>query len=221
MKVPMGPFSVLSHWYRYCGKRVLDLALTLPVLIILSPLLALIALLVRVRLGSPVLFRQQRPGLHGRPFTILKFRTMTDARDANGQLLPDAERLTPLGAWLRRTSLDELPELINVLRGEMSLVGPRPLLMEYLARYTPEQARRHEVKPGITGWAQIHGRNALTWEEKFALDVWYVERQSFLLDVKILLLTAWIVLKREGISQEGHATMPEFGGIKQAPENSS
>lgn len=202
----------------YRGKRLFDLVLTIPALAFLSPVLTIIALLVRVRLGSPVLFRQQRPGLHGRPFTLLKFRTMTDARDANGDLLPDEQRLPPFGQFLRRTSLDELPELINVLRGDMSLVGPRPLLMQYLDRYTPDQMRRHEVRPGITGWAQINGRNALSWEEKFALDVWYVDHLSLWLDLKITLLTMWKVLRREGISQEGFATMPEFMGTESVPD---
>lgn len=181
-------------------------------LLLCAPILAVIALLVRLKLGSTVLFRQQRPGLHGKPFTLYKFRTMTNARDANGNLLPDADRLTNFGRFLRRTSLDELPELINVLKGDMSLVGPRPLLMHYLDRYTPEQARRHEVQPGITGWAQINGRNAVSWEEKFRLDVWYVDHVSFWLDLKILFLTAWKVLRKEGISQAGYATMPEFFG---------
>lgn len=196
----------------YRGKRLFDLVLTVPALALLSPVLAMTVLLVRIKLGSPVLFRQQRPGLHGQPFTLLKFRTMTDARDANGDLLPDEQRLPPFGRFLRRTSLDELPELINVLRGDMSLVGPRPLLMQYLDRYTPDQMRRHEVRPGITGWAQINGRNALSWEEKFALDVWYVDHLSLWLDLKIILLTMWKVLRREGISQEGFATMPELMG---------
>lgn len=200
--------------YRQYGKRLLDLAITIPALIMLAPLLALLAMLVRVKLGAPVLFRQQRPGLHGKPFTIHKFRTMTDARDAQGNLLPDAERLTPFGQWLRSTSLDELPELFQVLTGEVSLVGPRPLLMQYLDRYTPEQMRRHEVKPGITGWAQINGRNALAWEEKFALDVWYVDQLSLWLDLKIIALTAWKILTREGINQQGHATAPEFMGTR-------
>lgn len=158
--------------------------------------------------------RQTRPGRQARPFTVYKFRTMTDARDANGQLRPDADRLTKFGRFLRSTSLDELPELFNVLKGDMSLVGPRPLLMQYLARYTPEQARRHAVRPGITGWAQVNGRNALTWEQKFELDVWYVDHVSFLLDVKIIILTVWKTLKREGISQPGRATMEEFMGKK-------
>jgi len=193
-------------------KRIVDLALAGSALILLSPGLALLALLIRARLGSPVLFRQQRPGLQGRPFTIYKFRTMTAARDPQGQLLPDAQRLTPLGRFLRRWSLDELPEFVNVIKGDMSLVGPRPLLMRYLDRYTPEQMRRHEVKPGITGWAQVNGRNALTWEEKFALDVWYVDNWSLWLDFKILGLTLWKIVKREGINQPGHATAEEFMG---------
>jgi len=165
---------------------------------------------VRRELGRPVLFRQVRPGLHGKPFMMYKFRTMTEERDAEGRLLPDEKRLTSFGAWLRSWSLDELPELFNVLKGDMSLVGPRPLLMEYLDRYTPEQFRRHEVKPGITGWAQINGRNAISWEEKFKLDVWYVDNWSLWLDMKIIALTFWKVIKREGINQPGHATMEEF-----------
>jgi len=198
--------------YRRIGKRLLDVTLALAALVLLLPFIGLLALLVRVKLGAPVLFRQQRPGLGGRPFTILKFRTMTDARDEQGQLLSDAERLTPFGRFLRSTSLDELPELWNVLRGDMSLVGPRPLLMQYLSRYTPEQARRHEVRPGITGWAQVNGRNALSWEQKFALDVWYVDHVSFWLDAKIIALTVWKILNREGISQPGQATAEEFMG---------
>jgi lipopolysaccharide/colanic/teichoic acid biosynthesis glycosyltransferase len=192
------------------GKRIFDVAVSATVLAILSPLLALVALVVRIFLGSPALFRQVRPGYKARPFKCLKFRTMTDKRDAQGQLFSDAERLTPLGRFLRGTSLDELPELINVIRGEMSLVGPRPLLMHYLDRYTPEQMRRHDVRPGITGWAQINGRNAASWEQKFAYDVWYIENRSLWLDLKILALTLWKTLKREGISQPGHATMQEF-----------
>ena len=198
--------------YRRFGKRLLDVTLALAALAFLLPFIGLIALLVRTQLGTPVLFRQQRPGLRGRPFTIFKFRTMTDMRDEQGNLRPDAERLTPFGRFLRGASLDELPELWNVLRGDMSLVGPRPLLMQYLERYSPEQARRHEVRPGITGWAQVNGRNALTWEQKFALDVWYVDNLSFWLDLKIIALTAWKILKREGISQPGQATMKEFMG---------
>ena len=198
--------------YRRLGKRLLDLGVAVLASIIAAPILGLMALLVRVKVGAPILFRQTRPGWHGKPFTLYKFRTMTNARDARGNLLPDAERLTRFGRFLRATSLDELPELFNVLRGEMSLVGPRPLLMQYLDRYTPEQARRHEAKPGLTGWAQVNGRNALTWEQKFALDVWYVDHQSLWLDARIIATTIWKVLTREGISQPGHATMEEFRG---------
>lgn len=193
-------------------KRVIDLLLTILLSLFLLPMLFVLVLVIRWRLGSPVLFRQQRPGLHGKPFIIYKFRTMTNATDEAGRLLPDSERLTAFGKFLRSTSFDELPELWNVLRGDMSLVGPRPLLMQYLERYTPEQMRRHDMKPGITGWAQIHGRNAISWEEKFALDVWYVDHQSFWLDVKILARTIWKVVYREGISQQGEATMQEFQG---------
>ncbi len=193
-------------------KRAFDLTLALLALTVLSPMIGLIALLVWFNLGAPVLFRQPRPGLHGTTFTLYKFRTMTDARDAQGNLLPDAERLTPIGRFLRSASLDELPELFNVLKGDMSLVGPRPLLMRYMDRYTPEQMRRHEVKPGITGWAQVNGRNVLTWEEKFALDVWYVDHWSLWLDLKTIFLTVWKVLTREGISQPGQATAQEFMG---------
>ena len=192
-------------------KRVFDVVVSATALVVLAPVMGLIALLVWRTMGRPVLFRQARPGLHGKPFVMYKFRTMRDLRDAEGNLLPDEARLTPFGRWLRTTSLDELPELVNVLRGEMSLVGPRPLLMEYLERYTPEQARRHEVKPGITGWAQIHGRNNLSWEERLRLDVWYVDHWSLWLDLKILWRTLWMVLRREGISAQGHATMPRFG----------
>jgi lipopolysaccharide/colanic/teichoic acid biosynthesis glycosyltransferase len=198
--------------YHAWGKRLLDLVLAVPTLIVLSPVLLLVALAVRVRLGSPTLFRQQRPGLHGRPFTIYKFRTMTDAHDIQGNSLSDPERITPLGHFLRGTSLDELPELFNVLRGDMSLVGPRPLLMQYLALYSVEQLRRHEVKPGITGWAQVNGRNAITWERKFAFDIWYVDHLSPGLDLKILMLTAWKILKREGITPPGQPATPEFMG---------
>jgi len=196
------------------GKRWLDLLLTVPAVIILLPLYAIIACGVRIFIGSPILFSQNRPGLGGRTFILHKFRTMTQARDEKGALLPDAARLTAVGLFLRATSLDELPELWNVLKGDMSLVGPRPLLMQYLDRYTPEQARRHEVKPGITGWAQVNGRNAITWEEKFKLDVWYVDHQSFWLDLKIIFMTIWKILKREGISQPGYATAEEFMGTK-------
>jgi len=193
-------------------KRVFDVVVSATALVVLAPVMGLIALAVWRTMGRPVLFRHVRPGLHGKPFVMYKFRTMRDLRDAEGNLLPDEARLTPFGRWLRTTSLDELPELVNVLRGEMSLVGPRPLLMEYLERYTPEQARRHEVKPGITGWAQIHGRNNLSWEERLRLDVWYVDHWSLWLDLKILWRTLWMVLRREGISAQGHATMPEFRG---------
>jgi sugar transferase EpsL len=196
-------------------KRVFDLFLTIPGVVIISPLLVILAILVRVKLGSPILFKQVRPGYKGRLFTLRKFRTMTDARDSAGNLLPDSDRLTPFGRFLRSTSLDELPELINVLHGEMSLVGPRPLLTAYLNRYSPEQARRHDVLPGITGWAQINGRNALTWEDKFALDIWYVNNWSPWLDIKILAITLWKVISREGISQPGEATAAEFMGSKQ------
>ncbi len=194
------------------SKRLFDVFIAALGLVLLSPLLAILSLLVWVFQGRPILFRQVRPGYKGRPFTVYKFRTMSDRRDPNGNLLPDAERLTPFGRFLRSTSLDDLPQLINVLRGEMSLVGPRPLLMQYLERYSPEQMRRHDVLPGITGWAQVNGRNALSWEEKFRLDVWYVDHWSFWLDMKILLLTIWKVLLREGISQPGHVTMEEFKG---------
>jgi lipopolysaccharide/colanic/teichoic acid biosynthesis glycosyltransferase len=193
-------------------KRLFDLFGFLSALLLLSPVFLLTAWQVRRRIGVPVLFRQIRPGLAGRPFELLKFRTMTDERGPDGQLLPDKDRLTPFGRWLRASSLDELPELWNVLKGEMSLVGPRPLLVEYLPRYTPEQARRHEVRPGITGWAQVNGRNAISWEEKFKLDVWYVDNQSLWLDLKILWLTIKKVLVRDGISAQGDATMPKFTG---------
>jgi sugar transferase EpsL len=196
-------------------KRLFDLTLSALALLLLSPLLGLLAVLVRFKLGSPVLFRQQRPGLHGKPFTLIKFRTMTDQRDAQGNLLPDAERLTQFGKFLRASSLDELPELWNVLKGEMSLVGPRPLLLQYLPLYTPEQARRHEVRPGITGWAQVNGRNALSWEEKFALDVWYVDNHTLWLDLKIIFLTLLKIVKRDGINQPGMATMQAFTGSQE------
>jgi lipopolysaccharide/colanic/teichoic acid biosynthesis glycosyltransferase len=194
------------------SKRIFDLALTIPGLILISPLLVLLVGLVWLFHGWPVLFSQVRPGYKGKMFRLYKFRSMTDARDAAGNLLPDADRLTPLGKFLRSTSLDELPELFNVLKGEMSLVGPRPLLVQYLERYSPEQARRHDALPGITGWAQVNGRNAIAWEDKFRLDVWYVDNWSLALDAKILLLTFWKVIQREGISQEGHATAEEFRG---------
>jgi sugar transferase EpsL len=192
------------------AKRVTDILLAGSALLISAPLMAAIALAIRWSMGRPILFRQMRPGYRGEPFKLLKFRTMNAARDARGCLLPDAARLTPIGRLLRRLSLDELPQLWNVLRGDMSLVGPRPLLKQYVDRYTPEQARRHDTKPGITGWAQVHGRNGLTWPEKFSLDLWYVDNWSLWLDIRILVRTLWQVLKREGISQPGHATMPEF-----------
>jgi lipopolysaccharide/colanic/teichoic acid biosynthesis glycosyltransferase len=195
-------------------KRVFDCLLAaLALLLLCLPLLCL-TWLVRRKLGSPVFFRQTRPGMNGKPFNMVKFRTMTDARGSDGQLLPDADRLTAFGRFLRASSLDELPELWNVLKGDMSLVGPRPLLMEYLPLYSPEQARRHEVRPGITGWAQVNGRNALSWEEKFKLDVWYVGHRSLWLDIKILWLTVRKVLVREGISAAGEATMSKFTGGK-------
>jgi lipopolysaccharide/colanic/teichoic acid biosynthesis glycosyltransferase len=194
------------------AKRLFDLTVALAALLLLSPVMLLIAVAVSRAMGRPVLFRQIRPGQDGKPFEMVKFRTMRDAVDDHGRVLGDAERLTPLGRWLRASSLDELPELWNVVRGEMSLVGPRPLLMQYLPLYSPEQARRHLVRPGVTGWAQINGRNALGWDEKFALDCWYVDNRSFLLDIKILLLTARKVIKRDGISAPGEATMTAFTG---------
>lgn len=198
--------------YRRYGKRLLDLAITVPALLGLAPLLLIVALMVRLKLGTPILFRQQRPGLSQQPFTLIKFRTMKDDCDAQGNLLPDSERLTSFGKFLRSTSMDELPELINVLKGEMSLVGPRPLLMHYLELYTPEQMRRHEMRPGLTGWAQINGRNMLTWEDKFSLDIWYVDHQSLSVDLKIILLTFWKIFKREGVRQPGQATAEPFKG---------
>lgn len=194
------------------SKRIFDLILTLLGIILLSPFLLLTALFVRIFLGTPVLFRQKRPGYKGNPFFIYKFRTMTNATDSAGNLLPDSERLTHLGRFLRALSLDELPELFNILHGEMSLVGPRPLLMEYLGRYSSEQMHRHDVYPGLTGWAQVNGRNAITWQDKFSLDVWYVGHWSFWLDIKILLLTLWKVVRREGVSQPGQATTEYFMG---------
>jgi len=193
-------------------KRLFDLTIAVPSVILLTPIFVLIGFFVRIRIGSPVLFKQVRPGFHGRLFTIYKFRTMTGERDEDGNLLPDGERLTRLGRFLRMTSIDELPEFFNVIKGDMSIVGPRPLLRQYLDQYTPEQARRHEVKPGITGWAQVNGRNAISWEGKFKLDVWYVDNWSVWLDLKIILMTVWKVLRRDGISQTGHATAQEFLG---------
>ena len=193
-------------------KRLLDIVVSALALVVLAPIIAVIAIAVRRSLGSPVIFAQDRPGKDGRVFRMYKFRTMLDATDMDGRQLPDEERLTPLGLRLRSTSLDELPEFWNVLKGDMSLVGPRPLLVNYLDLYTPEQARRHEVRPGITGWAQVNGRNALEWGDRLAMDVWYVDNHSLLLDLRILLRTVTQVLKRHGVSAEGHATMPEFKG---------
>lgn len=193
-------------------KRLFDLTAAATALLLLSPVIALVAWKVRKNLGAPVLFRQQRPGRDGKPFEMIKFRTMRDAVDAQGNVLPDAQRMTPFGSFLRASSLDELPELWNVLKGEMSLVGPRPLLLEYLPLYSPEQYRRHDVRPGVTGWAQINGRNALSWEEKFKLDVWYVDNRNFWLDLKILLLTVKKVVKKDGISGDGEVTMSKFTG---------
>ena len=191
-------------------KRAIDVVLVLIGMVLLAPLFAVLAWKVRRELGSPVLFTQARPGLHGEVFRLRKFRTMTDERGADGRLLPDEQRLTRFGRFLRSTSLDEIPEMVNVLRGEMSLVGPRPLLVEYLEHYTPEQHRRHEVRPGITGWAQINGRNNMTWDDKLALDVWYVDHRSLWLDVRILLRTLWVMVTRQGVSLDGHATTRRF-----------
>lgn len=193
-------------------KRFFDLSVSIVITILLSPFILTIAACIFIAMGRPVIFTQIRPGLYGKSFQIYKFRTMNDTRDSSGTLLADRIRLTAFGKFIRRFSLDELPQLFNVLKGDLSIVGPRPLLMQYLPRYTPEQARRHEAKPGITGWAQVNGRNAISWEEKFKLDVWYVDHQSFLLDMKIIWLTFIKILKREGISADGHATMPEFTG---------
>jgi lipopolysaccharide/colanic/teichoic acid biosynthesis glycosyltransferase len=202
------------------SKRIFDLALVIPGVILISPILGITALLVALLLGSPIVFRQIRPGYQGKPFHVYKFRTMREAYDDQGQLLPDEQRLTKLGRFLRSLSIDELPELFNILRGEMSLVGPRPLLMQYLDRYTPEQARRHNVLPGMTGWAQVNGRNAITWEDKFKHDVWYVDHWSLRLDIKILILTPLVVLRQEGISQPGSATADEFLGTEaDGPDN--
>jgi len=199
---------------RPCIKRTFDVMGVVVVLVVMAPVMTLVALVILVTMGPPVLFRQERPGLKGRPFTVLKFRTMTDARDANGNPLSDRDRLTSVGRFLRMSSLDELPELFNVLRGEMSLVGPRPLLMQYLEHYTPEQARRHDVKPGMTGWAQVKGRNVLGWEERFQLDTWYVDHATLAVDLRVLLLTVGSVITRHGISAKGHSTMPRFKGTR-------
>lgn len=196
-------------------KRCFDLVVAIGLLILASPILVLLALLVRWRLGSPVLFKQERPGLGGKPFRLIKFRTMRDAVDSQGRPLPDSERLTPFGRGLRASSFDELPSLLNVVRGDMSLVGPRPLLMQYLPLYSPEQARRHEIRPGLTGWAQVNGRNSLSWDEKFSCDTWYVDNRSFALDLRILLLTIRKVLARDGIAGPGEATMAAFTGRRE------
>lgn len=198
-------------------KRIFDIAAATGALIVLAIPMAIVAILVRWKLGSPVFFRQQRPGLNGRPFMFVKFRSMTDARDENGELLPDAERLPKFGAWLRSTSLDELPQLFNVLAGDMSIVGPRPLLMSYLDHYTSEQARRHDVRPGITGWAQVNGRNSLDWPERLALDVWYVDNHSFLLDLKIMAMTVKKIISRDGVSAPGHVTMRRLDETRREP----
>lgn len=199
------------------AKRLFDLLVASLALILLSPVMLVVALAVLATMGRPILFRQQRPGKDGRPFEMLKFRTMRDDARLGSGVGSDAQRLTGFGRFLRKTSLDELPELWNIAKGEMSLVGPRPLLMQYLPRYSPEQARRHAVRPGLTGWAQVNGRNALSWEEKFALDTWYVDQRSFWLDLKILAMTAWQVIRPKGISAQGAATMPEFMGSLPAP----
>jgi len=209
----------ITCYPQYC-KRLFDLMVVFIGLLALSPLLLILSLLVRIKHGAPVLFRQQRPGIHGKPFLMYKFRTMTDERDVDGILRSDKERLTLFGKFLRSTSLDELPELINVLKGDMSLVGPRPLLVKYLPLYSSEQARRHEVRPGITGWTQVNGRNAITWEEKFKLDVWYVDNISLWIDLKIIFMTIWKISKREGISQSGQATMEEFKGANECKKRS-
>jgi sugar transferase EpsL len=210
----MGSFDSFS--VRKCGmcpyiKRIIDICGAIFGLLAMSPVLLVTAIGIRCSMGAPILFQQERPGKNGAPFFMLKFRTMTKVRDENGELLPDADRLTRIGRFLRKTSLDEFPEFINVLKGDMSLVGPRPLLMQYLPLYSQEQARRHDVRPGVTGWAQISGRNTLSWEEKFKLDVWYVDHCNLRLDMKIILLTIWTVIRRDGINADDHATMPEFG----------
>ena len=205
--------------YQRFVKRILDILISLTAISILSPVLIILALLVRVKLGSPVLFRQKRPGYHGRIFGLMKFRTMTDAKDAKGELLPDEARLTDFGKKLRSTSLDELPEFFNILKGDMSFVGPRPLLVQYLPLYNEEQAHRHDVLPGLTGWAQVNGRNAISWEKKFEYDVWYTRNVSFLLDLKIVLMTVGKVLKRDGISSENHATMEFFTGTPEGEQD--
>ena len=204
-----------NTFYKKYGKRLFDLVLLMPCLLVCLPVMAFVAVLVYMKLGSPVLFKQIRPGLHGKPFVIYKFRTMLDTRDENGNLLPNDQRLTSFGLRLRSTSLDELPEIFNVLKGDMSFVGPRPLLMEYLDKYTPRQKRRHELKPGITGWAQVQGRNLLSWEEKFEHDVYYVDNCSLLFDIKILMLTLYRVIAREGVSPKDRPIMERFKGTKE------
>ncbi|WP_088012482.1 sugar transferase [Gottfriedia acidiceleris] len=193
-------------------KRVIDLVISLTLLILLLPILILVAITIRLKMGSPILFTQQRPGLYGKPFSLYKFRTMSNLYDEKGNLLSDDKRLSSFGKFLRRYSLDEFPQLLNIIKGEMSLVGPRPFLMEYLSLYTKDQMLRHNVKPGITGWAQVNGRNKITWEEKFKLDIWYVKNRNTLLDLKILFLTFFKVIKREGVSQQDHVTMEKFKG---------
>lgn len=210
--------AMAGNWYRAWGKRFFDLLVALPLAVVTAPLGAVVWVLVRLKLGSPALFRQQRPGKGGEPFQIVKFRTMTAERDASGNLLPDEARLTAFGSLLRGASLDEIPEMWNVIKGDMSLVGPRPLLTQYLERYTPEQARRHELRPGVTGWAQVNGRNAVTWEDKFDMDVWYVDHVSPSLDLRVLWMTLLAVLKRDGITTTGHATAPEFSGTPTTTE---
>lgn len=211
MESPVWAQGTLTGYARHF-KRVFDVVVSTALLVIAAPLFPIISITLALSQGRPILFRHKRPGRLGRPFILYKFRTMTDGRDANGELLPDADRMTTIGRFLRQTSLDELPQLFNVLKGEMSLVGPRPLRMEYLELYTREQARRHDVRPGITGWAQVNGRNAISWEDKFRYDVWYVDNWSFGLDIKILWLTLLAVLKRQGVSREGYATTPRFTG---------
>lgn len=206
------PHRKVTHKYGFLKKRVLDIVFSIVALVIFSPILILVSIFVRYNFGSPIIFKQQRPGKDGKPFWIMKFRTMTNDRDNEGELLADEHRITPFGTFLRSTSLDELPELFNVLRGDMSVVGPRPLMMHYMERYNAEQMRRHHVRPGITGWAQVNGRNAVSWEERFKLDVWYVENMSLYLDLKIIFMTISTVLQRDGINQEGHVTMTEFMG---------
>lgn len=199
-------------------KRFFDFVFSIVLITLFSPIYLVLIFMIKMLLGSPVIFKQERPGYHGKVFTMYKFRTMTNEKDQYGNLLPDNKRLTKLGVFLRKTSLDELPELFNILKGDMSFVGPRPLLVKYLKRYNSEQMRRHEVKPGLTGWAQVNGRNTIAWEEKFKLDIWYIDNWSFCLDIKIIILTFIKVIKREGISQEGQATMEEFKGTKMFEE---